>query len=42
MRERERERERGDARIENRCIRTLILNLVNPFESLEDRVVVYI
>ncbi len=32
--------EQGDARnrIENRCFRILILKLVNPLESLEDRI----
>ncbi len=48
-RERERERERcracaeqGDARNRNRCFRTLILKLVNPLESLEDRIEIHI
>ncbi len=39
--------EQGDARnrienrIENRCFRTLILKLVNPLESLEDRIAIH-
>ncbi len=35
--------EQGDVRnrIENRCFRTLILKLVNPLESLEDRIAIY-
>ncbi len=50
MREKESERdaervpEQGDARnkIENCCFRTLILKLVNPLESLEDRIAIHI
>ncbi len=53
MRKREREREKaremqsvcraGDARnsIMNRCFRTLILKLVNPLDSLEDRIAIH-
>ncbi len=43
MRERERDAEQGDVRnrIENRCFRTLILKLVNPLESLEDRIAIH-
>ncbi len=39
MSERERDAEQGDARnrIYNRCFRTLILKLVNPLESFEDK-----
>ncbi len=47
--ERERERcrvcaEQGDAKnsIKIRCFRTLILKLVNPLESLEDRITIRI
>ncbi len=43
--ERERERCRaGNARnsIMNRCFRTLILKLVNPLDSLEDRIAIHI
>ncbi len=42
---RERERCRaGNARnsIMNRCFRTLILKLVNPLDSLEDRIAIHI
>ncbi len=50
VREREREREMqsvcraGEARnsIKNRCFRTLILKLVNPLDSLEDRIAIHI
>ncbi len=40
---RERDAEQGNARnrIENRCFRTLILKLVNPLESLEDRIAIH-
>ncbi len=36
--------EAGEARdsIKNRCFRTLILKLVNPLESLEDRIAIHI
>ncbi len=43
MRERERERERDAERVQSstaRCFRTLILKLVNPLESLEDRIAI--
>ncbi len=53
VRERERERERERCRacaeqgdtsnsIKNRCFRTLILKLVNPLDSLEDRIAIHI
>ncbi len=44
MRERERERdaEQEDVRIESCCFRTLILKVVCPLESLEDRIVIHI
>ncbi len=44
MRERERDEEQGYARnmIKNRCFRTLILKLVNPLESLEDRIAIHV
>ncbi len=43
-RERERRRacaEQGDVMNMNRCFKTLILKLVNPLESLEDRIVIH-
>ncbi len=49
MRERERERDaepvqsRGhEEQDKNRCFRTLILKVVNPLESLEDRIAIHI
>ncbi len=42
MRERDSEQGARGNRLKNRCFRTLILKLVNPLESLEDRIVIYI